>query len=84
MSSLNLLKLGFEIFCQLRESRYGVIPDVREWYIRMKIFVNVLDILLAVIIDLLVEDNCGIGKVWGEHLSVSTMRSLAVAEMYTF
>jgi hypothetical protein len=45
------------------------------------VFLNALDMLLAAMINLSVEDNCGIGKFWGKDSSVSTMRSLAVAEM---
>jgi hypothetical protein len=47
-------------------------------------FLNALDMLLAAMINLYVEDNCGIEKLWGENSCVSTMYSLAVAEMYTF
>jgi hypothetical protein len=47
-------------------------------------FFNPLDMSLAAMINLSVEDNCGIGKLWGKRSSVSTMRSLAVAAMYTF
>jgi hypothetical protein len=38
---------------------------------------------LDAMISMSVEDNCGIGKVWGKNSSVSIMRSLAVAKMYT-
>jgi hypothetical protein len=44
-------------------------------------FFNALDMSLAAMINLSAEENCGIGKLWGENSSVSTMRSLAVAEM---
>jgi hypothetical protein len=35
-------------------------------------------------INLSADDNCGIGELCEKNSSVSTMRSLAVAEMYTF
>jgi hypothetical protein len=47
-------------------------------------FFNALDMSLAAMINLHVEDNCGIGELWGKNSRVSTMRSLAVSEMYTF
>jgi hypothetical protein len=58
---LTFLKFVFEKFCQRVERCYGVIPDVQEWYLRLSIF-NALDMLLAAMINLSVEDNCGIGK----------------------
>jgi hypothetical protein len=40
--------------------------------------------LLAAMINMSVEDNCGIGKRCGKNYIVSTMNLLAVADMYTF
>jgi hypothetical protein len=81
--SLNFLKIVFENFCQRRDSRYGVIPDVRECNLRISIF-NAFDMSLAAMTNLLVDDNFGIGKLWRKNSSVLMMRSLAVAAMYTF
>jgi hypothetical protein len=37
-SEMNFLKLVFEHFGQRGERCDGVIPDVREWYLRMRVF----------------------------------------------
>jgi hypothetical protein len=71
--SLNFLKSVSENFWELCEIRDGFIPYLREWNLRMRIF-NALDISLAAMINLSVEESCGIGKLWETNSSVSTMR----------
>jgi hypothetical protein len=57
--SVKILKLVSENFGQRDERCDGVIPDVREWYLRMRVF-NASDMSFAAMISLSVEDNCGI------------------------
>jgi hypothetical protein len=56
---VNFLKLVFEKFGQRGERCDGVIPDVREWYLMMRIL-NAFEMSLAPMINMSVEDNCGI------------------------
>jgi hypothetical protein len=74
------LKFIFENFRQLCERCYCAIPDLGELNLRVVIF-NALVMSLSAMINLSVEDNCGIGELWGGNSKVSTVRSLAVAEM---
>jgi hypothetical protein len=55
------LEFVFENLRQLCQRCYCVIPDVGEWNIRLRIF-NALVMSLAAMINMSVEDNCGIGE----------------------